>query len=199
VLRIRFCWCEFRDGTFASFLRALGEKSTLKVLEFGFDANVELGAPELSIAAIHGLIESNSSLEELAVRGLGADAVVALLRGILPSFRTLAFFGADLADDVWERIRAPLLAALQTNGVLFHLGEDLTQFWDYRRLAPPSKVLVKVGIERHGRKAIGTDRGPPNYRGAPPDRLRALGSPPSTRPDRRSTQLFGLPRLEASF
>jgi hypothetical protein len=134
VLRIRFCWCEFGDGTFASFLRALGEKSTLKVLEFGFDANVELGAPELSIAAIHGLIESNSSLEELAVRGLGADAVLALLRRILSSLettnrslRTLTFFGADLADDVWDRIRAPLLAALQTNGVLFHLGADLTQ------------------------------------------------------------------------
>jgi hypothetical protein len=37
------------------------------------------------------------------------------------------------------------------------------RFWDYRSLAPFStvEVLVKIGIERHGRKASGTGRGPP--------------------------------------
>jgi hypothetical protein len=69
-------------------------------------------------------------------------------------------------------------------------------FWDYRGLRPPSKVLVKIRIERHGRKAIATGRGPPIYRRLRQDR-RSLGSTPSTRPDRCSTQPLGLPKLDA--
>jgi hypothetical protein len=38
-------------------------------------------------------------------------------------------------------------------------------FWDFRGMAPPSKVLVKIVIERHGRKPSGTSRRPPIYRG----------------------------------
>jgi hypothetical protein len=60
-----------------------------------------------------------------------------------------------------------------------HLQRDpigaLRNLWDYRRLVSPSKVLVRIGIERHGRKASGTGRGPPMYRGCRQDR-RALGS-----------------------
>jgi hypothetical protein len=63
---------------------------------------------------------------------------------------------------------------------------------------PLSKVLVKIGIERHGRKASRTGRGPPIYRGRR-QHGRTIGSPPSTRPARSSTQLLGLPRLEASY
>jgi hypothetical protein len=65
-------------------------------------------------------------------------------------------------------------------------------FWDYRGLMPPSKVLVKIGIERHGSRSAKASR-------APPDR------PPSawltTFNATRSVQYatFGLPRLEASF
>jgi hypothetical protein len=71
-------------------------------------------------------------------------------------------------------------------------------FWDYRGSVPLSKVLVKIGIERNGRKASRTGQGPPIFRGRRQDR-RSLGSPQSTRPDRCSTQPLGLPRLEASF
>jgi hypothetical protein len=63
---------------------------------------------------------------------------------------------------------------------------------------PPSKVLVKIGIEQHGPKAIRTGRGPQVYRRRRQHR-RALGSPPSARPARCGTELLGLPRLEASF
>jgi hypothetical protein len=131
VLRIRFCRCKFGDGKFASFLRALGSTKSLKVLEFGFDAHANLGTPEMSIAETEGIINDNKALEELALRGLGSDAVVTLMERILPSLATknrslrkLDFFGADLAD-VWPRIRAPFLAVLHVNGVLFQLGGDL--------------------------------------------------------------------------
>jgi hypothetical protein len=131
VLRIRFCRCEFGDGKFASILRALGARRSLKVLEFGFDAHAGIGTPEASIAAIRDLIQSNDSLEELVLRGLGVEAVVTLWERIMPgiattnrSLRTLDFVGAGV-DDVWPRVRDPLLAALQTNGVLGQIGGDL--------------------------------------------------------------------------
>jgi hypothetical protein len=50
-----------------------------------------------------------------------------------------------------------------------HLQRDplgaVRNFWDYQGSIPPSSVLVKIGIERHGPKAFGTGRGPPIYRG----------------------------------
>jgi hypothetical protein len=129
-LRIRFCRCEFGDGNFATFIRALGAKQSLKILEFGFDTHAGLGTPESSIAAIEELIQLNS-LEELAVRGLGSEAVFTLFERIMPamttenrSLRKLEFFGADLTD-VWSRIRGPLLAALKMNGVLCHFSGDV--------------------------------------------------------------------------
>jgi hypothetical protein len=83
-----------------------------------------------------------------------------------------------------------------------HLQRDplgaVRKLWDYRGLTPPFKVLFKIGIERHGRKASGTGRGPPIYRGRLQHR-RALCSTPSTRPARYCTPPFGLPRLDASF
>jgi hypothetical protein len=131
VLCIRFCRCEFGDGKFASFLRALGAQESLKSLEFGFDAHASLGTPELSIAAIRDLVQGTASLNVLMLRGLGSDAVVTLCERIMPpmttanrSLRQLVFFGPGLAD-VWPRIRDLFLAALQKNGVLFRLGGDL--------------------------------------------------------------------------
>jgi hypothetical protein len=75
-----------------------------------------------------------------------------------------------------------------------HLERDplgaVRKFWDYRVLIPSSKVLIKIEIERHGRKASGTGRGPPIYPGRRRDASRALGSPPLTRPARCCTQLW---------
>jgi hypothetical protein len=83
-----------------------------------------------------------------------------------------------------------------------HLQRDALgaarNFRDYRGLVPPSKVLAKIGIERHGPKASGTGRGPPVYRGHGQHR-RVLGSTPTTRPARCSTQFLELPRIDASF
>jgi hypothetical protein len=49
-----------------------------------------------------------------------------------------------------------------------HLQRDplgaARNFRGFRRLVPPSKVLVKVGIERRGQTASGTGRGPPFHR-----------------------------------
>jgi hypothetical protein len=58
---------------------------------------------------------------------------------------------------------------LHADRVAPHLQRDLIaavrNLWDNRSLIPPSKVLVKIVIERHGRKASGTGRGPPIHRG----------------------------------
>jgi hypothetical protein len=131
VLRIRFCRCKFGDGNFASIIRAMGAENSLKILEFGFDAQAFLGTPELSIAALRDLILLNDSLEELALRGLCSEAVVTLFESISPamattnrSLRKLDFLGAGQIDG-WPRIRGPLLFALQMNGVLAQLGGDL--------------------------------------------------------------------------
>jgi hypothetical protein len=165
-LRIRFCQCEFGDDDFASFLRAFETNATLKVLEFGFDANANLGTPEASIAALRDLVERNASLEDLALRGLGSEAVCALLERILPvvtitnrSLCTLDFIGTDVTD-AWPRIRDPLLAALQVNGVLgqfgrkdVHVPEDddetrhlLNQNWYGRRFLLPRDAPVPKGL-----------------------------------------------------
>jgi hypothetical protein len=89
---------------------------------------------------------------------------------------------------------------LHAGSLAHHLQRDplgaVRNFWDYRGPTPPPKVLVKIGIERHGPKASGTGQGPPICRGRPPAR-RALGSPPSTRPARCCTQLLRLPRIDA--
>jgi hypothetical protein len=62
--------------------------------------------------------------------------------------------------------RAPARSA---GRLAHHLQRDplgtVRKFWDYRVLIPSSEVLIKIGIERHGRKAIGTGRGPPIYPG----------------------------------
>jgi hypothetical protein len=165
-LRIRFCQCEFGDDDFASFLRAFETNASLEVLEFGFDASANLGTPEASIAAVRDLVEHNASLEDLALRGLGSEAVCALLERILPvltktnrSIQTLDFVGTDVAD-VWPRIRDPLLATLQMNGVLgqfgradAHVPEDdreiqylLDQNWYGRRFLLPRDAPVPRGL-----------------------------------------------------
>jgi hypothetical protein len=60
---------------------------------------------------IRGLVHGSDTLEELALRGLDSDAVVAVLELFLPSLETknrtlreLDFLGPDLADDVWPRM-----------------------------------------------------------------------------------------------
>jgi hypothetical protein len=165
-LRIRFCQCEFGDDDFASFLRAFETNASLKILEFGFAASANLGTPEASIAAVRDLVEHNASLEDLVLRGLGSEAVCALLERVLPvvtttnrSIRTLDFVGTDITD-IWPRIRDPLLATLQMNGVLgqfgrkdVHVPEDdhqvlymLDQNWYGRRFLLPRDAPVPRGL-----------------------------------------------------
>jgi hypothetical protein len=131
VLRIRFCRCKFKDGNFASIIRAMGAENSLKILEFGFDTHAFLGSPELSIAALRDLILLNDTLEELAVRGLCSEALVTIFESISPtmtttnrSLRKLDFLSAGQIDG-WPRIRGPLLSALQMNGVLAQVGGNL--------------------------------------------------------------------------
>jgi hypothetical protein len=38
-------------------------------------------------------------------------------------------------------------------------------FWDYQGLIPPPKVLVEIGIMRHGQKSSGRGQGSPPHRG----------------------------------
>jgi hypothetical protein len=75
-----------------------------------------------------------------------------------------------------------------------HLHRDpigaVLNYWDYRGLTPFSKVLVKIGIERHGREASGTCRRPPIYRRRRPYAKR-LSPHPSTRPARCCSLFFG--------
>jgi hypothetical protein len=164
-LRIRFCVCRIRDSDYASFIGALGSKPSLKILEFGFDASDKIGTPELSIAEIQELVQSNDTLQELAILGLASEAVFAVLERVLPtlettnrSLRKLEFFGEDPAD-VWPRIRDALLAALKTNGVMYQFGGDvrvpdddheirhlLKQNGYGRRLLLPPDVRVPNGL-----------------------------------------------------
>jgi hypothetical protein len=141
-LRVRFCRCHFGDANFASFIRALGAARSLKVLEFGFDQHAGLGTPEASIAAIRDLLEFNTSLAGLTLRGVGSDAVCAVVERTMPvlmdsnrSLRTLSFLGTlDRADAMWPLIRDPLRAALQRNGVFCLLGGDLRVPTDDREI-----------------------------------------------------------------
>jgi hypothetical protein len=50
---------------------------------------------------------------------------------------------------------------LAQHGAVRNLWDAVRNLWDYRGLTPPSKVLVKIGIERYGRKASGTGRALP--------------------------------------
>jgi hypothetical protein len=67
-----------------------------------------------------------------------------------------------------------------------HLQRDsigaVRNFWDFRGVVPPSKVLIKVGTERRGRKPSGRGPTSSSCRGRRRDARRGLGSPPPTRP-----------------
>ena len=66
---MRFCRCRIGDSHYASFIRALGSNTSLKVFELGFDAFASLGTPELSIDAIRELIHDDLVVVEPVRQG----------------------------------------------------------------------------------------------------------------------------------
>jgi hypothetical protein len=109
-----------------------------------------------------------------AVRNLW-DAVRNLwdYRGLTPPSKVLVKIGIERygrkASGTGRALPFHQRRRLHAERLAHHLHRDplgaVRILWDYRGLKPFSKLLVKIGIERHGRKASGTGRGPPIYRG----------------------------------